>query len=332
MWVGLIGLAAWAGCQSSALTAAKIYIGQNDFDSAEEQLRIAATQEPQNAEVHFVLGTVYARKGAFEEMNASFEEAVRLHPQQYEQEAERWREQYWVEHYNRGVNLAKAEQFSDAAEAFERTVVIDPRRTGALKNLGFCYYRLGDTDRAIAVYERALKAAPGDPDVLTRMGLLLFNQKDYARAAQYLEQASEADSTNVHLLSSLASAYKQMKRLDDAAMYYRKAIEVEPTDENLWYNLGVVLSQIERYPEAAQAYEGVLKIRPDDTDARFNLAMVYLFKLDDPDRALPHLQHLVEQDPEHADAWEMLSIAYAKESRVEEAEAALARSKALRGE
>lgn len=332
MWIGLIGIAVWIGCQSSALTSAKIYLQQKDFDSAEAQLKAAIMQEPQNAYAHFLLGTIYARKGAFEEMNASFEEAVRLDPSKYKQDVERWREQYWVENYNRGVNLAQTHQIPDAVEAFQRAVVIDSTRVDAFRNLGFCYYKLGDADRAISVYERALKVAPEDPDVLTRVGLLLFNEKEYERAIQYLTQASEADPTNVHVLSSLASAYERMKRLDDAVAQYQKAIEVQPTDENLRYNLGVALSEKEDYTGAAQAYEEALKIKPDDKDARFNLAIVYLLKLDDADRALPHLQHMVEHDPENADAWEMLSIAYVKLNRVEEAEEALARSKTLKGE
>ena len=44
------------GCQSSALTAAKLYLQQEEPQKAKDQLVLALETEPQNAEAHFLLG------------------------------------------------------------------------------------------------------------------------------------------------------------------------------------------------------------------------------------------------------------------------------------
>jgi len=44
----LMGIAL-AGCQSTALTSAKVYLQQNDLAHAEEQLKSAVAQHPEDA-------------------------------------------------------------------------------------------------------------------------------------------------------------------------------------------------------------------------------------------------------------------------------------------
>ena len=62
----------WAGCQNPALTGAKVYIQQQDWDNALVQLKIAVEQEPQNAEAHFLLGRAYSEKTMYPEMVKAF--------------------------------------------------------------------------------------------------------------------------------------------------------------------------------------------------------------------------------------------------------------------
>lgn len=64
--------------------------------------------------------------------------------------------------FERGRQLAEQRQFSEAAEAFTRSLELVPRPS-TLYNLGSCLYALGRHVEAIAMFERYL--AEGDPAV-----------------------------------------------------------------------------------------------------------------------------------------------------------------------
>lgn len=325
----LMGLAL-VGCQSTALTSAKVYLQQNDSEHAEEQLKLAVAQHPEDAEAHYWLGTVYARTGRYQEMNASFDRALALSTK-YQKDIAQWRQKTYVEHYNRGVEAVQADDIAGAAKAFEEATIIDPGQVEAFKNLAFCTYKLGQLDAALATYEQALALSPEDADVRTKMASIYYNRGDYEKAAAAFEEVSRLGKENVHTLSSLASAYERLKQDDKAIAAYEKAVALNPEDENLLYNIAVLYSNQDRYDQAVEYYKRTLQLKPDDPDAKFNLALVYVFKLEQWDEALPILKELVEAEPGNAEAWGMLSIVYARKGEVEESKRAFEKAEELKG-
>ena len=59
-----------------------------------------------------------------------------------------------------------------------------------LKNLGICYARRGEFDRAIACYQRALEYDPGDRQTWRYIGLAYRGKGDEASAQVYLKRSS----------------------------------------------------------------------------------------------------------------------------------------------
>ena len=53
-------------CQSPTMTAAKLYLKQEEPLKAKEQLLLTIEAEPENAEAHFLLGKLYGAEGAYE--------------------------------------------------------------------------------------------------------------------------------------------------------------------------------------------------------------------------------------------------------------------------
>ncbi len=321
---------ALTGCQSTALTSAKVYLQQDDLEQAEEQLKAAVTQHPEDAEAHYWLGTIYARTGRYELMNASFDRSLAQSPK-HQKDIAQGRQKYYVEHYNRGVQAVQADDFAKAAEAFEEAAVIDPEQIEAFKNLAFCQYKLGQPEEALATYEQALALSPEDADILTKRASIHYEQGDYEKAATAFEEISRLGKANVYTLSSLASAYERMKQPDKAIAAYEKAAAINPEDENLLYNIAVLYSNQEKYEQAVEYYKRSLQLKPDDTDAKFNLALAYVFRLEQWDEALPILKELVQTEPGNIEAWEMLSIVYARKDEVEESKRAYEKAEELKG-
>ncbi|MCK5380164.1 MAG: tetratricopeptide repeat protein [Candidatus Latescibacteria bacterium] len=318
------------GCQSTALTSAKVYLQQDDLGRAEEQLKAAVTQHPEDAEAHYWLGTIYARTGRYELMNASFDRSMALNPK-HQKDIAQGRQKYYVEHYNRGVEAVQSDDFASAAKAFEEAAVIDPKQIEAFKNLAFCQYKLDQPDKALATYKQALALSSEDADILTKMASIHYEQGDYEKTAAVFEEISRLGKANVHTLSSLASAYERLKQPDQAIAAYEKAAALNPEDENLPYNIAVLYSNQEKYEQAVEYYKRALQLKPDDLDAKFNLALAYVFKLAQWDEALPILKELVQTEPGNVEAWEMLSVVYARKGEVAESKRAYEKAEELKG-
>lgn len=63
--------------------------------------------------------------------------------------------------------------------------------------------------------------------------------------------------------------------LEGAASFYRKAVETDPGYFDGWHALGMAMLKMERYPEAIEAMKTSLELRPNDQMAYTSLSIAY---------------------------------------------------------
>lgn len=317
------------GCQSTALTAAKLYLQQNEPQKAEEQLHQALQSEPQNPEAHFLLGRLYADQGKYQEMADAFGRSLELSPK-FAPQIQELRQHYWTTVYNEGVRQASAQpsDFPGALGAFQRATVIEPSRLESWRNLAYVYYQLDSLDATITTYQHILAMAPGDTSTLYSVGVLYLKQRRYPEAVQALAEYAKLKPGHVEALVNLAVAHVELGELAEAEQIYRQAAEANPQDHRPHYNLGNLYFNQKNYAAALAAYQRAVELAPDDQDARYNLAVTYL-ALEQLDNAFPILQQLAEQDPGNAAVWRELGRIHAIKGRVQESEKAYATADSL---
>ena len=163
------------GCQVKEVTSAQVYIQQDNWDKAMEQLEQATKLYPANAEAWFLLGQGYSRKNDFEAMNAAFEKSLAAAPN-YRQQIVYEQDRQYVSYFNNGHKRASSQMYEDALKDFETCVQIDPERPGTYKNLGFVYVQMGDMEKATSFYEKALELDPKDIDSMRSLNSLYLQQ------------------------------------------------------------------------------------------------------------------------------------------------------------
>ncbi len=152
------------------------------------------------------------------------------------------------EHFEKGNELAKAQQFEQAAVEFEAALDEDAKFISARINLGVAYYQLGRLDEAITQYQKAIELEPEDADI--------------------------------H--SNLAAAYVQMDQLDEALQEYLIAVELNPELAEAYFGLGVVYAQSGQTDEAIQAIERFQELDTGADPTATDLAKQYLQQLKGP--------------------------------------------------
>ena len=108
--------------------------------------------------------------------------------------------------YNAGVGLLKKDKYAECIPFFEKAVSIDPEFTFAWDNLGICYRRTDQLDKAEKAYKASLKVDPAGKTPL----------------------------------QNLAVVYQMQKRDDESIATYKEIVKYYPDDPEVYYGIGMV--------------------------------------------------------------------------------------------
>ena len=98
-------------------------------------------------------------------------------------------------------------------------------------------------------------------------------------------------------------------RVHEAKEEIEGALRLQPSDPKGQDLMAVSYFRMGMYPRAIVLYEDLVARFPDHLTPRVNLSLCYL-KTGQPDRALEHLQLVVEKDPRHERAWAYLGLVH----------------------
>jgi Flp pilus assembly protein TadD len=320
-----IAAALMVGCQSAALTSAKIYVQQEDWSQAAVQLQSAVEETSDDAEAWMLLAVARANLGEFEQAGRAFARSV--DDPTHQEEARSLRRGFWAESFNRGVDALRMENFAAAARAFEAAIALDSSNVDALRNVGYVYHQLKRPAEAIKAYRRVLETDPGDEDTAVRLGYLYYNEEDFENAAELLAGPGR-DSDDTQLLSALAASYESLGRSADALEVLEVAHKKGAANAEMLMEQGRIYWSQERFDLAEGVYREAVTLAPDDADVHHNHAMS-LLELKRDNEARPVLERVVELNAEMGDAWYWLGVVHARENRVRESEAAFERATQL---
>jgi len=145
--------------ESEALNAIK----DEQFPKALSALQKLVTNYPDAAEIHFNLGLAYAGLQQEEKALTEAAKAAQLDPQFADSkdkvQGALLREQ--------GQNALKKQDFTTAADAFEKWVKLDPKNDQAYYGLALAYGHQGKISEALAAANKALELSPKNDSYLS---------------------------------------------------------------------------------------------------------------------------------------------------------------------
>ena len=142
------------------------------------------------------------------------------------------------------------------------------------------------------------------------------------------EATAQANPESAQTQFELGNTYVQASDWPKAVEAYRKAIELDPNYQTAYANLGVVYYQQGQFDLAASQYEKALELDPNDGEVAYNLGALYLQQAlatgDAPDlkrldQAIAQLEHVQALDPDLAEPYFGLGVAYSVLNRRDDA-------------
>jgi Flp pilus assembly protein TadD len=166
-----------------------------------------------------------------------------------------------------GVRLFEHGDYLSAREHFEVALALDNKDANLQYNLGQCWDRLGQADRAEANYKQCLELASNHAECRHALAVLLYRNGrrqegdrmiqdwlsadpkcsaayvedgwrlrrcgEFVQAVGRFQQALHLDPRNVRAMVELGQAYSDHDRPDYALTMYQRALEVNPRQTEL---------------------------------------------------------------------------------------------------
>jgi tetratricopeptide (TPR) repeat protein len=223
------------------------------YSEAEEQYKIAANEEPNDARAHVGLGNVYLDQGRFNESVAAYQQALKLKPD-------------YVDVYQPlAFSLVRLGKYDEAAATLNQALPYAANNAELYNNLAFAYVHAGRYPEAIAAAQQAIT-------LLGRTG------------EAYKQELQVRKEVLSNAYKNLGNAYNEQKQYNEAADALKHAAEIEPGNAAAHFNLGLALYNGRRYSEAIEAYKAVIQLKPNLAGAHYNLGLTYV-AINDKDSA-----------------------------------------------
>lgn len=271
------------GCSSDPnVEGAKLYIRQNEYDRALENLDKALEADPQNVDALVLRADVLRlqaegaqgiteKRRLLDESNQALDQAYAIDPANTD--IRNVRTQLWAFSVNEG-NRALRNPESDPGDAlgyFEVATSVLPDSMQGHFGLGLAHLRAGDARSAIAPLTRATEIAPDEVNAYDYLGRAYLLTDQGTEALRVLQAAADRFPENEDIQTSLLNAYAVSGQTDTAIERYEAQRAARANDPAFLYNYGALLLQADRYDEAIEQFEASIALNPDNADAQYNL-------------------------------------------------------------
>ena len=186
--------------------------------------------------------------------------------------------------YDKGDIFIKEEKYDEALRIFEEFLAKYPEIYQVHLNIGTCYLKKGELDKAEAEFKLVLDKT-------------LEKSGDYKKDPQ----------VSLRAFAGIGEVYIQKKDFLTAQKYFSQALEISPEDETAAYNVGEVFFFHQKIDEAIKYFELAIQIKNDWSKPYMKLGYVYLNK-GDFNNSLEYFNKFIEIDPENPEVPKVKNI------------------------
>ncbi|XP_055889730.1 protein O-mannosyl-transferase TMTC3-like isoform X3 [Biomphalaria glabrata] len=275
------------------------------FDEALHYFEKAASVQPDDIGAHINVGRTYVQLNKSQPAELSYLKAISLFPPIIKGKS--YQARVAPSHLNAYLNLANLiskdpNRLREADQLLRQAITMRSDFVEAYINLGDIQVKLGKLDDARATYEAALKQDPTNADLYYNLGVVLLelNQTKIARA--HFERALQYNPDHWQSLYNSAILMQEGGDPKERNLAFKRLERLKVQkgeDPKVYFNYAMLAMDEYKFEIAEQNFKKAIELDPTFRSALFNLALMLVNNLNRPYDAIPILNQLLEQYPDH---------------------------------
>ena len=274
------------------------YVEQGVHDKAIPHLERAIAIAPHLKRAHYNLARAYRESGNLEAATNAVTETLRLDANY--QPAHELAGTIKQAHYNSGITHLNNERYSEAINAFQNAITLDPDFVVAHYNLGLAYLKMETYSRAVSSLEKTIVLDPNHKAAYHALALAYLGQQELGKARDAAREALKIDANYQparSLLEAVDPSYTPPP--DPSATEVQDTTPPEPehpvdpqpdakSRQEMHHELGIAYVDAKMFTEAIAEFQKAIDLDPDFAEAHVGLGTVYfeMEQLDDAERAV----------------------------------------------
>lgn len=210
-------------------------------------------------------------------------------------------------HNNLATAYMGGDQLDKAKTALEVALAIEPLQIDSHVNLGHIAGRQKNWEKAIEKFDIGIALGTQKADTFYYSGFARNNLGRFKEAIPYFEKAISMKPFKADYHFDLGNSYKNLGLFDSALQHYRRTLEIDSNHYKAHNNMGTIFWKLGALDQAKIEFQKVLQIKSDIPTIHNNLAAIYI-KSRDFKNAIPHLETLLNLQPENANARKLLQF------------------------
>ena len=242
---------------------------------------------------HNHLGNTYKEMGNIKNAMTEYKTAIELDPATADF------------HNNLGIVYTNIGQLEEAIKEFETAIRLDSKLANVHNNLGIAHAKKGDRDKAIDELNNAVALGFDNADVHNNLAGVYLTKGLTDNAIVELKLALKFNPKDSNAHCNLGNAYTSKNLVDEAISEFKEAITYNPTDGEIYYYLGNAFYRKGQYDDAVYTLNQSVHYQINNPLAHKMLGVIYANYLNNPSKALFHLNETLRLDPQQPMAKEI---------------------------
>ena len=141
--------------------------------------------------------------------------------------------------------------YAEAAEAYRKLTVLQPKNAVFHNKLGIAYHQLQDLETARKAYRKAIQVNPRYAQAINNLAAVEYAQKRYRSAILTYLRALKITPRDPVIYSNLGTAYFAQEKFEYATQSYKYALQLDPEVFRRSGRVGTIVQQRDEKNAAA---------------------------------------------------------------------------------
>lgn len=175
----------------------------------------------------------------------------------------------------KALDLFKKADYEGAVDAFSELLKDDKNNPNILNNIGLCYMKSAEDEKAIEYFMKALSFNPKAVQTYINLADVYYRGNNMIEGINLLENGVTLMPDEIALKHYLSRFYLKDARYDLAMTQLFEILDIDPDNLDAYWDLGNVQFELGDYDSAVENYETVLEKITTNAVMYYQTAITY---------------------------------------------------------